>query len=148
MTDVLHSFLCNGKAKTEAEVKMMAPLVLAYMGDAIYEVFIRSYLVSKRNVSVNELHKEATSYVRAKSQAEVVHALENQLSEDEWAVIKKGRNQKSSTVPKNAVLSDYKYATGFEALIGYLFYSGKLERLCEILNKSVEIINEKKTGTI
>lgn len=142
MTDVLHSILCNQKAKTEAEVKMMAPLVLAYMGDAIYEVYIRSYLISKRNVSVNELHKEATSYVKAKSQAEIVHALEEKLTEDEWAVIKKGRNQKSSSVPKNANLSDYKYATGFEALVGYLFYTGRLERLCEILNMAINTIKE------
>lgn len=143
MKDFLDSLLCNGMEKTEAEVKMMAPLVLAYMGDAIYEVFIRFFLISKKNVSVNELHKEATSYVKAKSQAEIVHALEGQLSEGEWLVIKKGRNQKSATVPKNAILMDYKYATGFEALIGYLFYTGQLERLLEILNESCRIISEK-----
>jgi len=144
MTEIFKSMLCNGGIKSELEVKMMSPLVLAYVGDAIYEVFVRSYLVSQKNVSVNELHKAATTYVKAKSQAEIVHALEEEFTEDEWSVIKKGRNQKSSTVPKNAVLMDYKYATGFEALIGYLFYTGKLDRLCDVFNKSVQIINESK----
>ncbi|SCZ09798.1 Mini-ribonuclease 3 [Alkaliphilus peptidifermentans] len=128
--------------KTEREVKMMAPLVLAYMGDAIFEVFIRNYLVNKTNTSVNILHRQATRYVKAKSQAITVHALEDHLEESEWDVVKKGRNQKISTSPKNAVLIDYKYATGFEALLGYLFYLGKNERLFEIMKKSIHIIDE------
>lgn len=128
--------------KTEREVKMMAPLVLAYMGDAIFEVFIRNYLVNKTNTSVNLLHRQATRYVKAKSQAIIVHALEDHLEVSEWDVVKKGRNQKISTSPKNAVLIDYKYATGFEALLGYLFYLGKNERLIEIMKKSIHIIDE------
>jgi len=126
----------------EKDVKMMAPLVLAYMGDAVYEAFIRNYLIKRSKVSVNELHKAATKFVKAKAQAEIVHALESELTEDEWVVIKRGRNQKSATTPKNAVLIDYKYATGFEALLGYLFFCGKTDRLLEVMKRAVEIINQ------
>lgn len=124
----------------ERDVKMMAPLVLAYMGDAIYEVFVRSYLIKRGRMPVNELHRAATRYVKAKAQAEIVHALEELLTEEEWQVVKRGRNQKSATTPKNAALIDYKYATGFEALLGYLFFCGREQRLMEIMAKAVETV--------
>lgn len=127
----------------EKDVKMMAPLVLAYMGDAVYEAHIRNYLIRKKRVSVNELHRAATKYVKAKAQAEIVHAMEQYLAEEEWLVVKRGRNQKSATTPKNAILIDYKYATGFEALLGYLFFCGKTERLLEVMGKAVEIIDQE-----
>lgn len=127
---------------TEQDVKQMAPLVLAYMGDAIFEIYIRSYLTHKKQISVNALHKAATKYVKAKAQAEIVHQLEPHLTEEEWTIVKRGRNQKSATVPKNADLTDYRYATGFEALLGYLYYLGNTQRLMEIMGRSVEIINE------
>nr|WP_243427920.1 ribonuclease III domain-containing protein [Alkaliphilus hydrothermalis] len=120
---------------------MMAPLVLAYVGDAVFEVFVRNHLVLEKNVSVNALHKSATKYVKAKAQAKIVHTLEPELTEVEWTVVKRGRNQKSATVPKNADLTDYRYATGFEALLGYLFYTGSTERLMEIMAKGIAIIN-------
>ncbi|SET73145.1 ribonuclease-3 family protein [Natronincola peptidivorans] len=131
----------KGIVKTEKEVKMMAPLTLAYMGDAVYEAFIRDYLIHRSNLAVGELHKMAISYVKAKAQAAIVHQLEKQLTEEEWGIVKKGRNQKSPSPPKNADLIDYKYATGFETLLGYLFYTGRVQRLMDIMEKSVEIIN-------
>jgi len=131
----------NGKMSAQ-DVKQMAPLVLAYMGDAIFEVYIRNYLIHKKQVSVNFLHKAATSYVKAKAQAEIVHHLEPLLTEEEWTAVKRGRNQKSATVPKNADLTDYQYATGFEALLGYLYYLGNTQRLLEIMALSVSFINE------
>lgn len=143
MDEFLSNIQSGGKIKTEAEVRMVAPLVLAYMGDAIFEVFIRNYLINEMTVSVHQYHKRATRYVRAKAQAEVVHALEAELTEAEWTIVKRGRNQKSATVPKNADLTDYKYATGFEALLGYLFYIGEYERLCQLMNRAVEIINKE-----
>ncbi len=127
--------------KTEKEARLMAPLVLAYVGDAVFEVFVRNYLVLERNVSVKVLHKSATRYVKAKAQSIIVHALEKELTEEEWTMVKRGRNQKSATVPKNADLTDYRYATGFETLLGYLFYIGKTERLMEIMTKAMIIIN-------
>lgn len=143
MDEFLNSIQESANIKTEAEARMMAPLVLAYVGDAIFEVFIRNYLINEITVSVNQYHKRATHYVRAKAQANVVHALKTELSEAEWTVVKRGRNQKSATVPKNADLNDYRYATGFEALLGYLFYIGEYDRLSQIMNMAVSIINNE-----
>lgn len=147
---MLEEFLSNiqqsTKVKTESEARMMAPLVLAYVGDAIFEVFIRNYLINQRTVSVNEYHKEATRYVRAKAQAEIVHALEHELTEVEWTMVKRGRNQKSATVPKNADLTDYRYATGFETLLGYLFIIGDYERLTLLMSRAVDIVKDGLEG--
>lgn len=130
------------KARTKTEVRMMQPLVLAYVGDAIFELFIRNHLVNKKDGHVNDYHRESIHYVRAGAQAGIIHALEPELTDEEWTVVKRGRNQKSATVPKNADLSDYKYATGFEALLGYLFYIGDYEKLMAIMNKATEIIGD------
>jgi len=146
MDKFLNNIQGNVNIKTEAEARMMAPLVLAYVGDAVFEVFIRNYLINQMTVSVHQYHKRATLYVRAKAQAQIVHALESELTEVEWTIVKRGRNQKSASVPKNADLTDYKYATGFEALLGYLFYIGEYDRLSKLMNKSVEIINDKLEG--
>ncbi len=143
MDDFLKNMQSDSNIKSETEVKMMSPLVLAYIGDAIYEMFIRDYLINKDTISVNKYHKRATGYVKAKAQADAVHALESELTEAEWTIVKRGRNQKSATVPKNANLTDYKYATGFEALLGYLFYTGEYKRLSLIMNKAVEITNKE-----
>ena len=119
---------------------MMQPLVLAYVGDAIFELFIRDYLINKKDGHVNEYHRQSTCYVKAGAQSQIIHALESELTDEEWTIVKRGRNQKSTTVPKNADLIDYKYATGFEALLGYLFYIGDYERLVVIMKRSTEII--------
>lgn len=140
----INDMLVNMKGSMEEkDVKMMAPLVLAYMGDAVFEAYVRSYLIQGSRMPVNELHRTATKYVKAKAQAEIVHALEPLLSEEEWQIVKRGRNQKSATTPKNAILIDYKYATGFEALLGYLFFCGRIQRLLEIMGKAIEVTNEK-----
>ena len=128
--------------KTEQEVRYVNPIVLAYIGDSVYEVYIRTYVLYNQGGYVNKLHKISTKFVRAAAQAKVVHNLENELSEEEWTVVKRGRNQKSNTVPKNADLRDYKYATGFEALIGYLFLLGRKDRIKEIVKRAIEIIEE------
>lgn len=142
----MYEFLENiqkiDNAKTKTEVRMMQPLVLAYIGDAIFELFIRNYLVNKNDGHVNDYHRESIRYVRAGAQAEIIHALEPELTDEEWTIVKRGRNQKSATVPKNADLSDYKYATGFEALLGYLFYIGDYEKLMAVMNKATEIIKD------
>jgi ribonuclease-3 family protein len=116
---------------TAEDIVMLSPLQLAYVGDAVYELLVRTYLL-KKGLSVKELHKATIKFVKAKSQANIVHNLEEELTEHEKTVVKKGRNAKSNTVPKNADLIDYKYATGFEALIGELYLGGKDERLSEL----------------
>lgn len=133
----------NLEQKSEQDVKFIPSLVLAYIGDAVYEVYIRQFIIYKYGGNVNKLHKLSTKFVKAGAQAKIVHALEEELSEEEWVIIKKGRNQKSGSVPKNADLIDYKYATGFEALIGYLFLLGKTKRIEEIIKRGVQIIEEK-----
>ena len=119
----------------------MSPLVLAYLGDTVYESYIREHLIRQNiNRKVNTLHKLAIQYSKAKAQATIIHELEDELTEEEMKIFKRGRNQKSHTAPKNADIIDYKYATGFEALIGYLYLSEDKERLEYIVKKGIEII--------
>ena len=114
---------------------------LAYLGDAIYEVYIREKLVSLGNMKVLELQKHATKYVSAKGQAQILKDLINRniLTESELEIVKRGRNNKRSTHPKNTDIITYKLSTGFEALIGYLYLSGNNNRLNDIL-KNIEVM--------
>ncbi|QEK13553.1 Mini-ribonuclease 3 [Crassaminicella thermophila] len=134
--------------KSEENIRFVSPLVLAYIGDAVYEVYIREYILHKYGGNVNKLHKIATKFVKASAQAKIVHMLEKELNKEEWAIIKKGRNQKSGSVPKNANLTDYKYATGFEALIGYLYLLGNKKRIKEIIKKGIQVIEEVEQGGV
>lgn len=111
-------------------------LSLAYLGDAIYECFIREYLLEKGNLKVSELQKQATSYVSAKSQCRFLkNMIEEQfLSKQELNIVLRARNHKSHKSPKNTDTATYKYATGLEALIGYLYLEGEKKRIEEIMN--------------
>ena len=120
------------------DMNMLSPLQLAYVGDAVYELFVRTYLL-KKGLSVNELHKEATKYVKAKEQSRIIHMLDEYLTEDEKGLVKRGRNAKTNTTPKNAEMIDYKYATGLECLVGYLYLSRQDSRLAELFEKIVKI---------
>lgn len=115
-----------------------SPLVLAYMGDAVYEMYIRSLLVSGHNTQVNKLHKEATKLVRAKAQSEIFEKIFPHLTEEELNIFKRGRNAHSYTSAKNADIVDYRRATGFEALIGFLYITGNMERINELLKLGIE----------
>lgn len=124
-----------------SELITISPLVLAYLGDTVYESYVREYLIRKNiNKKVNDLHKSAIKYVNAKAQATIIHAIESELSEDEMRIYKRGRNQKSHTSPKNADIIDYKHATGFEALIGFLYLSEETDRLKYIISKGLGIV--------
>jgi ribonuclease-3 family protein len=114
------------------------PLVLAYIGDAVYEVYIRTMLVVNKKTNVNMLHKMSVKYVKAKAQSDIIHRIADELTQEEQDVVRRGRNAKSATVPKHAEITDYRYSTGFEALIGYLYLTNNTERLMEILRLSVE----------
>lgn len=111
-----------------------SPLVLAYIGDAVFELIIRTEIVSKGNAPVNKLHEAVREYVNASAQANMYHRIKNYLTEEEEAIFKRGRNAKSSSVPKNADLLDYKHATGLEALCGYLYLDGQIDRLRYLIN--------------
>ena len=130
---------------TLEEARMLNPLQLALIGDGVYEMFIRNYVISSNtSLSAHKIHTAAIKYVKAKSQAIIMHVLEEKLTEEEENIFKRGRNAKSATVPKNADVRDYRMATGLEALLGYLYLVGNKERLHYILNASVEIINKVK----
>jgi ribonuclease III family protein len=129
---------------TAHEARQLNPLVLAFIGDAIYEIFIRTYLVDKnRDMSVHKLHVNCISYVKAHAQSEFIKALEERLTEEELAIFKRGRNSKSGTIPKNADLQEYRAATGFEALVGYLYITEQTERLNYLFNSVIELKQQK-----
>lgn len=111
-----------------------SPLVLAYIGDAVYEQFTRDKLIALHpDMPAHKLHRENVKYVKAHAQSNSISAIEAILTEAEEAIFRRGRNAKSPTTPKNADLIEYRRATGFEALIGYLHLKGDEQRLCEIM---------------
>lgn len=122
----------------EVDVRAYSPLTLAYIGDSIYDLVIRSVIVERANKAVNDLHKKATHYVKAEAQAKMIFSLQEELSEEEMAVYKRGRNAKSYTSAKNASINDYRNATGFEALMGYLYLMGRIDRMLELIQLGIE----------
>ena len=128
------------KEFTEKEARLLNPLQLALIGDGVYELFIRNSILSNNlELSAHKMHVKAIGYVKAKSQSIIMHAIEDKLTENESYIFKRGRNTKSATVPKNADVRDYRMATGFEALVGYMHLIGDYERLNYILSKAVTI---------
>ena len=115
------------------DVREYSALTLAYIGDAVYEIIIRSYIVGKGNAPVERLHKRSSRLVKAETQANLIMAIEDQLTEEEHAVYKRGRNAKSYTSAKNADITDYRTATGLESLLGWLYLSGNMERVYELV---------------
>ena len=122
----------------EADASQYSPLVLAYIGDAVYEVVIRSLLVGRGNAQANRLHKEASTLVNAGAQSASLERIKEELTEEEMQVFKRGRNANSATMAKHATMSDYRRATGFEALMGYLYLTGRTERILELAKKGLE----------
>lgn len=114
--------------------KELSPLVLAYIGDAVFELFVRTMVLSLGNAPVNKMHKRSREIVKAKGQSDMYFKISDKLTEEEQSVFRRGRNAKSHTMPKNADLMDYKHATGLEALFGYLYLQGNMERLTELFN--------------
>lgn len=140
MENMHNVFRKTNKDLSGEDIMMLSPLQLAYIGDSVYELLVRTYLITK-GISVKDLHKATTNYVKAKAQAKYAHELEDKLSEEEKGIIKKGRNAKSNTSPKNTDIIDYKYATGFECLFGYLYLMNQDERIKELFEeiKNIDI---------
>lgn len=122
----------------EVDVRAYSPLTLAYVGDAVYEVVIRTVIAERANRAANELHKRAVKFVQAGAQAAMITALQEILTEDELAVFKRGRNAKSNTSAKNASITDYRKATGFEALIGFLYLTDQTDRILFLVKEGIE----------
>jgi len=132
------TFLEKELSLDEMKVHTYSPLALAYIGDSIYDLIIRTYIISKGSKAVGKMHKEASLYVNAKTQAKIYHTIKDILTEEELSVMKRGRNAKSGSKPKNTDLSTYKHATGFETLIGYLYVTKQLERLVALIAKGLK----------
>ena len=115
-----------------------SPLALAFLGDAVFEIYIRKHILTKANTSVNNLHKKTVKFVKASAQCDAFDKIESYLTDKEIRIFKRGRNAKINTKAKNAALSEYKKATGFEALLGYLYINGDLSRLEELLKMSAD----------
>ncbi len=122
----------------EKTLSQYSPLLLAYVGDAVYELVVRSRLVAAGPRRVKEIHHEAVEKVRAENQARVMRRLYNQLSEAEQAIVRRGRNTKN-TPPKNADMQDYRLSTGLEALIGHVYLKGDHDRLRELIDLTDQV---------
>ena len=124
----------------KVNIKEYSPLTLAYIVDAVYDLIIRTLVVNKGNQQVQKLHKETITMVQASAQARMITALNDQLSEEEHAVYKRGRNAKSASPAKNQSISDYHKATGFEALLGYLYLKNDWKRMMELIKTGLEAL--------
>ena len=118
--------------KEDKQINQMSPLTWAYVGDAVYELYVRYYLVDNTNLKPNNLHKEAIKYVKAKAQAEILYKLQDYLTEEEQDIVRRARNTQNHHLPKNANVQEYMYATALEGLIGYLYLTKQNDRLDEI----------------
>ena len=121
--------------REEAEVNLMSPLTWAYVGDCVYELYIRTNLINKTNLKPHKLHIESIKYVKAKAQAEFLQQIFDDLTDEEKDIVRRGRNTENHHLPKNSNVQEYMYATAFEALIGYLYLTKQNKRLKEILQK-------------
>ena len=133
MADIHKAF-----AFKDVDIRTYSPLVLAYIGDGIYELVIRSLLVGQGNAQAAKLHKRASALVNAGAQAAMAEKVKEQLTEEELHVFRRGRNANSPTMAKHATMSEYRRATGFEALMGYLYLEGRTERLLELVKLGLE----------
>jgi len=128
----------------EIKLNQYSPLVFAYIGDAVYEMMIRTVVVNEGNMQVNKMHRMAKDLVKATAQAEIFYAIENLLTEEELSIFKRGRNAKSATKAKNATINDYRVATGFEALIGYLYLKKDFKRMTDLVSEGVKQCSKQK----
>lgn len=126
----------------EPEINKYSPLTLAYLGDCVYEIVIRTMIVYQGNSQVQKLHNRSSKLVKAKTQSDIIRAIDEDLTEEERNVFKRGRNAYSATRAKNATVSDYRRATGFEALMGYLYIGKNYDRIVELVKIGLEKIKE------
>lgn len=122
----------------EIDAKQYSPLTLAFIGDAIYDMVVRTIIVEQANAPVNKLHKKVSSIVKASAQMELLHRIKSDFTEEEERIYKRGRNAKSFTTAKNASIGDYRVATGLEALMGYLYLTNQMERIIFLMKKGLE----------
>ena len=127
--------------RDEAEINQLSPLTWAYIGDCIFELYVRTKLVNNTNLKPHSLHLKAISFVKAKSQAEMLNNIYELLSDEEKDIVRRGRNAENHHLPKNANIQEYMYSTAFEALLGYLYLTKKEERLKEIIEIALKSLD-------
>ncbi len=127
----------------ETDLRTYSPLALAYIGDAVFDLVIRTIVVERGNRSAGSLHKSTVNYVNARVQAQMIEALQEELSEEELAVYRRGRNAKPHTMAKNASGAEYRKATGLEALCGYLYLAGRQERMLALIGRAVAVVEKQ-----
>lgn len=147
MKEILDAIPGGAAFYTEQEIRGMPPLILAYIGDSVFETYIRAYVITKGLHSIHFLHRAAIRFVKAGAQSAAVHAIMETLTEEEKNVVRRGRNAHPHTVPKNANVSDYRYATGLESLIGFLYLMGRQERLNALMETVLKFLDtENQNG--
>lgn len=129
------------RKKEKIDIDTMSPLIWAYVGDSVYELYIRTHLTNTTKLKPHQLHIKSIQYVKAGAQAKILENLMEDLTEQEKEIVKRGRNAENHHLPKNATVQEYMYSTAFEALIGYLYLTKQDMRLKEILHKCVEIVS-------
>lgn len=128
----------------EPDLKNYSPLTLAFLGDCVYEIAIRTMVVYQGNAAANKLHKKSSSYAKASAQSVMIVSLKDELTEEEMTIYKRGRNAYSATRAKNATMSDYRRATGFECLMGYLYMKKQYKRLVYLIKTGIERLEVNK----
>lgn len=139
-----HDYIQDALQLNETDVRSYSPLVLAYIGDCVYDLIIKSMVISNGNKQVHKLHEETSQYVQASAQSKMMRAMQPCLTEEEHAVYRRGRNAKSVSPAKNQSITDYRRATGFEALLGFLYLRKEYERLMELVKIGLEHLKEEE----
>jgi ribonuclease-3 family protein len=140
MTQGIDSYIKAQFDIRDVDIKTYSPLALAYIGDGVFDLVIRSVIVAKGNTRAGQLHRRTSQIVKAATQAQMAEALEPYMTETEQDIFRRGRNAKSPTMAKNASMSDYRKATGFEALVGYLYLTDQFERIVELTKKASDAL--------
>jgi len=139
----LESYMGEVFEMQEVDINSYSPLTLAYIGDSVYDLVIKSLIVSYGNKQVQKLHKETSNLVQASAQSQMMRTIQNSLTTEEQAVFRRGRNAKSVSPAKNQSITDYRRATGFEALIGYLYLKKDYKRLIDIIKIGLDSMEEE-----
>lgn len=138
MSCSIDAYLREQFGLAETDIRTYSPLTLAYIGDGVFDLVIRSVVVAKGNTKANRLHQRTSRIVKAKTQAEIFEYLKPFLTQEEADVCRRGRNANSPTMAKNATMADYRRATGLEALVGYLYLTDRFERLVELIKTAAD----------
>ena len=142
-----HEYMEQVLQLKEVNVNQYSPLVLAYIGDCVYDLIIKTMVINGGNKQVHKLHEETSSYVQASTQSLMMRTMQEHLNEEEHAIYRRGRNAKSVSPAKNQSITDYRRATGFEALIGYLYLKQDYKRLMDLVKIGLDSLEEEHDGT-